>query len=101
MSEMERNPEAPASTPDEALFIPAVLREESRGSPHNDKGDLTDLKRQEWVPQVDMQLERKPQLSATTLHKLQNSPLHACGGHFTLQCFQRKPTFPLGTQKGT
>ena len=50
MSEMERNPEAPASTPDEALFIPAVLREESRGSPHNDKGDLTDLKRQEWVP---------------------------------------------------
>ena len=37
MSEMERNPEVPSSTRDEALFIPAVIPEESRGAPYNAK----------------------------------------------------------------
>ena len=50
MSEMERNPEVPASTRDEALFIRAALCEESRGVPHNAKGDLTSLKGHERVP---------------------------------------------------
>ena len=49
-SEMERKPEVPASTRDEALFIPAGIREESQGAPHNDKGDLTSLRRHEWSP---------------------------------------------------
>ena len=34
-SEMKRNPEVPASTRDEALVIPTVMRGESRGAPHN------------------------------------------------------------------
>ena len=49
-SEMERKPEVPASTRDEALFIPAGIREESQGAPHNDKGDLTSLRRHGWSP---------------------------------------------------
>ena len=49
-SEMERKPEVPASTRDEALFIPAVIREESRGDPRNDKGDLTSLRRHGQSP---------------------------------------------------
>jgi len=39
--EMERNPEVPTSTRDEALIIPAVIHEESRGAPCKAKGDLT------------------------------------------------------------
>ena len=96
MSEMERNPEVPTSTRDEALFIPAVKCEESRGAPQNVKGDLTSLRRYEWVPQVDTQLERNPNFPATTPRKPRNSPLHASEGPFTLQHFQRKFTFPLG-----
>ena len=49
-SEMERKPEVPASTRNEALFIPAVIREESQGAPRNDKGDLTSPRRHEWSP---------------------------------------------------
>ena len=49
-SEMERKPEVPASTRDEALFIRAVMHEESRGASPNDKGDLTFLRRHEWSP---------------------------------------------------
>ena len=52
MSEMERNPEVPASTRDEAGFIPAAMFEESLGDPLNAKGDLTFLRRNERVPQV-------------------------------------------------
>ena len=62
MSEMERKPEVPASTPDEALFIPAAMQEECRGAPHKAKGDLTSLRRHERVSQVDTQLERNPKL---------------------------------------
>ena len=47
---MERNPEVPASTRDEALFILAALCEESRGVPHNAKGDLTVPKETRAVP---------------------------------------------------
>mgnify|MGYP006996429977 CR=1 FL=1 len=47
---MERYPEVRASTRDEALFIPAVMWEESRGAPGNTKGDLTSLRRHEWSP---------------------------------------------------
>ena len=101
MSEMERNPEVSASTRDEALFIPAALHKESRVAPLNDKGDLNSLRRQEPFPQVKMQLEGNPKLPTTTPRKPRNSPLHACGGPFMRQCFQRKPTFPLGTRKGT
>ena len=49
-AEMERKPEVPASTRYEALFIPAVIREESQGAPRNDKGDLTSPRRHEWSP---------------------------------------------------
>ena len=44
---MERNTEVPASTRDEALFIPVAIREESRGAPPKAKGDLTSLRRHE------------------------------------------------------
>ena len=47
---MERNPEVPTSTRDEALFIPAAMHEESRGAPRNAKGDLTSLRRHERSP---------------------------------------------------
>ena len=74
---MERNTEVPASTQDEDLFIPAAMCEESRGAPRNAKGDLTSLRRQERVPQVDTQLERNPKFPTTTPRKPQNYPLHA------------------------
>ena len=77
MSEMERNPEVPASTRDEALFIPEVMREESQNDPRNAKGDLTSLRRHEWFPQVNMQLERNSKLPATMPRTPRNSPLHA------------------------
>ena len=47
---MERKPEVPASTRDEALFIHAAMREESRGAPRNDKGDLAFVRRHERSP---------------------------------------------------
>ena len=47
MSEMERNPEVSASIRNEALFNPAAMHEEYRGSPRNTRGDLTSLMRQE------------------------------------------------------
>ena len=53
MSYMERNPEVPTPTRDETLFIPAATVEESQCAPHNAKGDLTSLWKQEHVPQVD------------------------------------------------
>ena len=77
MSEMERKPEVPASTRDEALFIPEVMHEESRSAPHNAKENLTFLRRQELVPQVDMQLDRNPKLLVTISPNPQNSPLYA------------------------
>ena len=65
---MERNLEVPTSTRDEALFIPAVMREESRGAPRNDKGDLTSLRRQERSPRSTRKsrgtLRFPPQLKA-------------------------------------
>ena len=51
------DPWVPASTQDEALFIPATMCEDSRGSPCNAKGDLTSLRRHKWIPQVETQLE--------------------------------------------
>ena len=66
MSVMERNPEVPASTRDGALFIAAAMHDESRGAPHNTKGDVTSLRRHEQVPQFDTQLERNLKLPATT-----------------------------------
>ena len=50
---------------------------------------------------VDRQLERNPKLPAITPRNPRNSPLHPWGGPFTLPSFQRKPTFPLETRKGT
>ena len=65
---MERNPEVPASTRDEALFIPAGMPKESRGGPRNTKGDLTSLRRHEWSPRSTRNLRRTqsfpPQLHA-------------------------------------
>ena len=55
MSEMERTPEVPASKRDEALFIPEAMCEESQGAPRNTEGDLTSLRRQAQVPQVDIE----------------------------------------------
>ena len=69
MSEMESNPEVPASTRDKALLIPAAMREESRGVPCNAKGDLTCLKRHQRVPQVDTKLERNSNFPAATPRK--------------------------------
>ena len=64
---VELNPgEVPASTRDEALFIPEAMREESQNDPRNAKGDLTSLRRHERVPQVDTQLEWNPKLHAKT-----------------------------------
>ena len=67
-SEMERKPEVPASTRDEALFIRAAMREESQGAPRNDKGDLTSLRRHERSPRVTRNsrgtLRFPPQLKA-------------------------------------
>ena len=77
MSEMERNPEVPASTQDDALFIPAVMREQILGAPPDAKGVLTSLRRCEWVSQVKTQLERNPKLPATTPRKQRSSRLHA------------------------
>ena len=77
MSEMERIPEVPTSAHDEALFIPVVMHKESQGGPRGTKGDLTSLRRHEWVPQVDTQFERNPNLPATTPCNPRNSPLHA------------------------
>ena len=68
-----RNPEVPLTTPMRSDFP-----EQTR-----------------VVHQVDTQLERNPKLSATNPRKLKNSPLLTLGGSFTLQCFQRKPTFSL------
>ena len=98
MSEMERNPEVPASTRDDALFIPAAMHEEILGAPPKAKGDLASLRRYE---QVNMQLEKNPKLPTTTPCNPRHSPLHARGGPFTLQHFQRKSKFLLGTPKGT
>ena len=64
MSEMERNPEVPASTRDEASFIPAGMPEVSQGASRNIKGDLTSLWRHERVPQVDTPFKWKPKLPA-------------------------------------
>ena len=50
MSEMKKNLQVPASTRDEALFIPVVMSEESRGAPRNAKRDLTTLSRHEQFP---------------------------------------------------
>ena len=74
MSEVERNLEVPASTRDEALSIPAALHEETRGAPHNAKGALTSLRRHERVPQDGTQLERNPELPATTPSKSRKFP---------------------------
>ena len=63
---MERIPEMPSSTRDEALFIPAVTRDESRGAPRNLKADLTSLRKHTRVDQVPTQLERNPKLPSTT-----------------------------------
>ena len=76
MSEMERNPEIHASTRDEGLFIPAAMPEVSQGASRNAKGDLTSLRRHEWVPQVDTPFERNPKLPATIPHNPRNSPLY-------------------------
>ena len=70
------DPEVPASTRDDVLFIHAGMYEESRGAPYNDKGDLTSLRRHERVLQVDMQLERTPKLPDRTPPNSRNSPLH-------------------------
>ena len=51
------------------------------------------------VPQVDTQLERNPELPDTTPRKLRNSTLHTLGRPYTLQRFQRKPTFPLELER--
>ena len=75
MSEMEGNPEVPTSTWDGALLIPAAMHKESQGAPSNGKGDLTSLRRQERVPQVETQLERNPKLPATSPHTPRNSSL--------------------------
>ena len=80
ISEMERNPEVPASTGHYALFIPAAKLEESRDAHLNAKGYLSSLRRHERVPQVNTQLERNPKLPATTPCNPRNSPLHAWGG---------------------
>ena len=66
---MERIPEMPSSTQDEALFIPAVIGQESRSAPHNSKADLTSLRKHDRVPQIPTQLERNPKLTATTPQK--------------------------------
>ena len=50
MLEMEKNPEVPTSTRDEATFIPVAMCEASRGAPHNAKGDLTVPKETRAVP---------------------------------------------------
>ena len=75
-SEMERNPEVPASTGDEALFIPAAMLKESRGAPCNAQGHLTSMRRHERVLQVDTQPERNHKLPATSPRKPRISPLH-------------------------
>ena len=69
MSEMERIPEVPSSTRDEALFIPSVTRDESRGAPRNLKADLTSLRKHKRVDQVPIQLERNLKLPSTTPKK--------------------------------
>ena len=79
---------------------PAAMREESEGAPLNAKGDLTSLRRHQVVPQVDTQLERNPKLPATTARKPEIHPARLMRP-LTLQHFQRKPTFPLRTWKGT
>ena len=100
MSEMERIAEVPASTRDEALFIPAVMRDESRGAPRNSKADLTSLRKHERVPQVPIQLERNPKLPSTTPKKtMKFSPPHKMRPFYTA-AFPKKPHVPSWNLKG-
>ena len=66
--QVKKSPVLPASTLDEALFIPAVMREESRGAPHKNKEDLTSLRRHEQSPRSTRKSRRTlrflPQLKA-------------------------------------
>ena len=66
--QVKKSPVLPASTLDEALVIPAVMREESRGAPHKNKEDLTSLRRHEQSPRSTRKSRRTlrflPQLKA-------------------------------------
>ena len=97
-SEMERKPEVPASTRDEALFIPAMMHEESRGVPSNDKGHLTSLRRHEWSPRLTCNLRGTlhfpPQLTA-------NYEILPCMLQEALLCcsvFKESPSFPWNSK---
>ena len=59
MSELERNPEFPASPRHEAL-APAPTQEESREAPLNSKRVLTSHKLDERLPQVPMATRENP-----------------------------------------
>ena len=59
MSELERNPEFPASPRHEAL-APAPTREESQEAPHNSKRVLTSQKLDERLPQVPVATRGNP-----------------------------------------
>ena len=59
MSELERNPEFPASPRHEAL-APAPTQEESREAPHNTKRVLTSKKQEERLSQVPVATRGNP-----------------------------------------
>ena len=59
LSELERNPEFPASPRHEAL-APAPTREESQEAPHNSKRVLTSQKLDERLPQVPVATRGNP-----------------------------------------
>ena len=110
-SEMERNTEVPASTRDEALFIPVAIREESRGAPPKAKGDLTSLRRHEQSLRLTHNLRGTlsfpPQLHANyeilpfTLEEAllccsvsKESPRFTCNSKGSLTRFTKLQKFP-------
>ena len=95
---MGRNTEVHALSPDEALFIPAAMREESRGGPHKAKGDLTSLRKQKRYPRSTGNsrgtLSIPPQLHA-------NDEIHACTLKEALLCCsvsKESPRFPRNSK---
>ena len=68
MSALERNPEVPASTPDEVV-CPSPNGEESREAPRNSNGAWTFLRQHEQAPEVPVAIQHVPRVSCHNSRK--------------------------------
>ena len=76
MLALERNPEVPASTPDEDLGLGSDCRGISR-DPRNSHEEWTFLKPQEWIPDDPIVTEEEPQVCCHNSRKTRRfSPQH-------------------------